>query len=151
MDLDYELIEYVRNFIPYPAFFDDLLPQYDEIIENLGSFLQQRLAGFCIIVDSTTEELVDYFDGNGFEVHRVLSSPFYVMLIPQYPPPEPDYVTVTVTVSSGWVNRMTLEPVEPVIEEKPICEKIFPEVPMKMVFSDTKPIKVVRETVRPPP
>ena len=110
MELNYELIEYVRNFLHNSAFFDDLLPRYDEIIENIGDILKEKIKQFSILCTEDTEELLDYLDGNGFELDyksetlsfRSSTHFIYVLVKPQYP--LYTYSEATVFISSnGWV------------------------------------------------
>lgn len=97
-ELNYNDIEYLRNFIPFKAFFDDLLPRYDEEFEAIGNILKQETSLFHIHLTEDMEELIDFLDGNGFEVERINRSSFSIRhhcvdIKPQYPPepePEPD-------------------------------------------------------------
>lgn len=160
MELNYELIEYVRNFLPNSAFFDDLLPRYDEIIENIGEFLKNKCEFFYMLFDEDTEELIDYLDGNGFEIiwpdtiTKYIRHVNCILIKPQYPSLYSDTFIVTCS-SDGWIDTTTFEPIEPTegvhIEGKPILNIIFHEMLVKIKFPNKKPIKIVRETVRPPP
>ena len=122
-ELDYEAIEYVRNFIPYKAFFDDLLPQYDEDIEVMGLMLQKHVNYFAIVVDDGGQELLDFFDGNGFKYDSTYRGyeGQYIIVFPQYPPePEPDtgktiwfdgtvYTTTTTTLTFDYSTDEKIE------------------------------------------
>lgn len=88
-ELNYDNIEYLRNFIPFKAFFDALLPRYDEYFDTIGGILKKESTVFYIkITDEDEEELIDFLDGNGFEVGRENPSIFfnYIAVKPQYPP-----------------------------------------------------------------
>ena len=147
MDLDYDLIEYVRQFLPYKAFFDDILPRYDEDIETLGKYLKEKVKELWITINDYSVELIDFIDGNGFEVEYpkyfgTLRN--YVIVRPIYPPePKP--------VSEKWA------PCEVIImncsaeESPPPIKQIYHPIPTKMVFENEKRVKIIWELVRPPP
>lgn len=143
MDLDYDLIEYVRQFLPYKAFFDDILPRYDEDIEILGKYLKERTEELWIKINDYTAELIDFIDGNGFEVEFSIFQK-YVIVRPIYPPePKP--------VPGKWVSCETII-INSSVEESPQpIEKIYPPIPTKMVFENEKRVKIIWELVRPPP
>lgn len=99
MELDYAAINYLRNFLPCNTFFDDLLPQYDEIFEGLGQLLIAGNKKFYIKDTEDTHELVDFLDGNGFEIIRYYSSgEGYLECHPIYPSPEPIITTTTMYI-----------------------------------------------------
>lgn len=124
-ELNYNDIEYLRNFIPFKAFFDDLLPQYDEEFEAIGNILKQEVSSFHIHLTEDTEELIDFLDGNGFEVERInrsrLSIRYHCVDIkPQYPPkiePEPEPVFVWETYTSTSITYTISSPTDEEIEE----------------------------------
>ena len=147
MDLNYDLIEYVRQFLPYKAFFDDILPQYDEDIEILGKYLKEKVKELWIKINDYTAELIDFIDGNGFEVKYPEPSSIikkYVIVRPIYPPePKP--------VPGKWVSCETII-INSSVEESPQpIEQIYPPIPTKMVFENEKRVKIIWELVRPPP
>lgn len=119
-ELDYEAIEYVRNFIPYKAFFDDLLPRYDEDIEAIGLMLQKHVNYFAMVVNDGAQELLDFFDGNGFKYDLTDIGHWgtYLMVFPQYPPePEPEPDTSKTIWFDGTVYTTTTYSTDEKIEE----------------------------------
>lgn len=117
-ELNYDDIEYLRNFIPFKAFFDDLLPRYDEEFEVIGGILKREIPSFYIHFTEDMEELIDFLDGNGFEVEWTnrsrLSTRYHCIDVkPQYPPepePEPDMgeiiwfdSTITTTTDTTYI------------------------------------------------
>lgn len=122
-ELNYNDIEYLRNFIPFKAFFDDLLPQYDEEFEAIGNILKQETSLFHIHLTEDMEELIDFLDGNGFEVERINRSSFSIRhhcvdIKPQYPPePEPEPVFVWETYTSTSITYTISSPTDEEIEE----------------------------------
>ena len=124
-ELNYNDIEYLRNFIPFKAFFDDLLPRYDEEFEAIGSILKREVSSFYIHLTEDTEELIDFLDGNGFEVEWTnrsrLSTHYHCVDIkPQYPPkpePEPEPVFVWETYTSTSLTYTISSPTDEEIEE----------------------------------
>lgn len=141
-ELNYDNIEYLRNFIPFKAFFDALLPRYDEYFDTIGGILKRESTVFYIkITDEDEEELIDFLDGNGFEVGRENPSRFfnYITVKPQYPPkPElvwTTYTSTSITISSPptdeEIEEMRLEAAEESIsiDEKILkCEKKIKEL-----------------------
>jgi hypothetical protein len=142
-ELNYDNIEYLRNFIPFKAFFDSLLPRYDEYFDTIGGILKREAAVFYVkITDEDEEELIDFLDGNGFEVGRENLTRFfnYIAVKPQYPPkPEPTsilepYTSISITISSPptdeEIEEMRLEAGEFVsIDEKILkCAKEIKEL-----------------------
>lgn len=119
-ELNYNDIEYLRNFIPFKAFFDDLLPRYDEEFEVIGNMLKQEVSSFYIHLTEDMEELIDFLDGNGFEVERINRSRFSIRyhcitVKPQYPPktePEPVWETYTSTSITYTISSPTDEEIE---------------------------------------
>lgn len=114
--LNYDNIEYLRNFIPFKAFFDDLLPQYDEEFDTIGGVLKREVSSFHIRLIEDMRELIDFLDGNGFEVERINRSSFSthyncIEIKPLYPPkpePEPAFTLetyTTYTISSPPTNE----------------------------------------------
>lgn len=140
-ELNYDNIEYLRNFIPFKAFFDQLLPRYDEEFDSIGELLRKEVAVFCIKITEDVEELIDFLDGNGFEVEwenrsRFYKRNYYIEIRPQYPPkPKPTfiltpYTSTSITISSPptdeEIEEMRLEAGEESIsiDEKILkCEK----------------------------
>lgn len=147
-ELNYDNIEYLRNFIPFKAFFDDLLPRYDEYFNTIGELLKKEVAVFCVKVTEDTEELIDFLDGNGFEVEwknrsRFYKRNYYIDVKPQYPPkPEPEliwtnYTSTSITISSPTdeeIEEMRLEAGESIsIDEKILkCEKKIKELSKRL-------------------
>ena len=119
-ELNYENIEYLRNFIPFKAFFDELLPRYDEAFDCIGQLLKREVALFCIKITEDMEELIDFLDGNGFEVgqenrSRFYKRDYYIEVKPQYPPkPAPELVWETYTATSITISS---PPTDEEIEE----------------------------------
>lgn len=140
-ELNYDNIEYLRNFIPFKAFFDQLLPRYDEEFDYIGELLRKKVALFCIKITEDIEELIDFLDGNGFEIEWENRSGFYMRshyidVKPLYPPkPKPTfiltpYTSTSITISSPptdeEIEEMRLEAEEESIsiDEKILkCEK----------------------------
>ena len=151
-ELNYENIEYLRNFIPFKAFFDKLLPQYDEEFDLIGQLLKREVALFCIKITEDMEELIDFLDGNGFEIEWEDRSGFYkrshyIDVRPLYPPkPESKsifilkpYTSTSITISSPptdeEIEEMRLEAAEESIsiDEKILkCEKKIKELSKRL-------------------
>lgn len=122
-ELNYDNIEYLRNFIPFKAFFDDLLPQYDEEFDSIGELLKREVATFCIKITEDMEELIDFLDGNGFEMDWANRSGFYIRshyidVKPLYPPkPEPEPTCELVWTATTYY--ISIEDIEPTSIEPP--------------------------------
>ena len=122
-ELNYDNIEYLRNFIPFKAFFDELLPQYDEEFDAIGDILKREVAVFCVRITEDTEELIDFLDGNGFEFDWANRSGFYIRshyidVKPQYPPkPEPKPTFILKPYASVSITYTTPSPTDEEIEE----------------------------------
>ena len=120
-ELNYDNIEYLRNFIPFKAFFDELLPQYDEEFDYIGELLRKEVALFCIKITEDMKELIDFLDGNGFEIEWEDRSGFYkrsnyIDVKPLYPP-KPELVWTTYTSTSITYTTISSLPTDEEIEE----------------------------------
>lgn len=163
-ELNYDNIEYLRNFIPFKAFFDDLLPKYDEEFETIGNILKREVSSFCITLTEDMEELIDFLDGNGFEVEWTNQhskySVFYncVDIKPLYPPkPEPEPEPTCELIWTATTYYTSIEDVEPTSIERNLVHDWFEDE--YLTFSLNQQIinlckethKKTRENGRSPP
>lgn len=160
-ELNYDNIEYLRNFIPFKAFFDELLPQYDEIFDSIGEILKKEIVAFCIKITEDMEELIDFLDGNGFEIKWANRSSFYIRnyyidVRPLYPPkPEPEPTCELVWTTTTYYTP--IEDIEPTSIERNLVHDWFEDE--YLTFSLNQQIinlykethKKTRENGRSPP
>ena len=84
-----ELIQIFIDHIPYDKeFIDQLLPKYEHEFELLGGFIKKHSKELWCQNNLAMQELLDFLDGNGFEVIRPINPIPYdthpIELIPIY-------------------------------------------------------------------
>ena len=84
--------KYIQIFIDFipndKSFVDTLMPKYEKEIRTLGIFIEKHSTTLNCHDNEFMEELLDFLDGNGFEViHPQVSNPYNthpIKLIPIY-------------------------------------------------------------------
>ena len=84
-----KFIQIFIDFIPYDKeFVKDLMPKYEEEFRLLGRYIEEHCTSLNCTNNEFMEELIDFLDGNGFEVVRPQTIKphdfFPIKLIPIY-------------------------------------------------------------------
>ena len=92
-----KFIQIFIDFIPYDKeFVEELMPKYEAECRTLGGYIENHSTSLSCMSNEFMEELVDFLDGNGFEVIRPrVNNPYDthpIQLSPIYEiPTEPIY------------------------------------------------------------
>lgn len=148
-----QFIQIFIDFIPNDKeFIKDLMPKYEKEFRILGEYIEEHNASLNCMDNEFMAELLDFLDGNGFEVIRPrIKNPYDihpVQLIPIYPEEK-----ITITINEQEIEEAsekiqeTIKKLQSALGEYiSVQETILSDTSMEI---DSRPLLECKELLAP--